>query len=244
MGSKTNGRVEAGGAKRARSKDLQVPDKGKLIYQCDRCPGLSYCDACASQTGSVARGIYVRCRLLSGHFLPRDAGKSDDDGISPFACVEMHGVKSDSAVCETAPCDSGFEAYWDETFDFEVSQPDVAIITFQVMDSASKVCVAASAYRVSMLREGIRWVPLWDGKHHRIEHCGLLVEIRIAPSGGREGPAGWVCSSLKGLSGAVEMEMLKEGLRVPEEKHHVFDNPKIGRRRLSGTMLEAKRSVV
>lgn len=174
------------------------------IWRCKECD-FTLCEACASEQASLRPGDHVetpvvlRLRLISGHHLPRPQkeaaavttsvgsllfGNMFDDGstnpVSPYTHVKIHGVDADNAKqtsrVQTA---NGFDPVWDETFEFNISRPDVAILTLQVYDQVSKSFVVAAAYPVSMLREGIRWVPMWDYRLRTLEHCGLLVEIRI-----------------------------------------------------------------
>merc|ERR1712232_37920 len=138
---------------------------------------------------------------MSGHFLPRPhkvaggklnipyrRGSREDENepISPYTCVAIHGVEEDNAKQQTRVIkDNGFDPVWDETFVFQISRPDIAILTFQVYDSYCKCKVVTSAFPVNMLREGVRWVPMWDHMLRDLENCGLLVEIRLRLSPSR-----------------------------------------------------------
>lgn len=170
-------------------------------YRCTECD-FSLCEGCAAaqiarqpvQQGGV-KPLTLRLRLLSGHHFPkpqkartqvlrvsgsRERTSDQTSQISPFTRVSIHGLDSDCSTATSQVCvGNGFDPSWDESFHFSISRPDVAILTFQVYNDVCKSLVVAAAYPVSMLREGIRWAPMWDYRLRALEHCGLLVEIRL-----------------------------------------------------------------
>merc|ERR1711865_1145202 len=171
------------------------------MWRCDEC-AFSFCEACATELASLRPDHYIEkpvklsIRVISGHHLPRPqkvgganagdvmhqlgnmvpfggADTRDSDPISPYMHVKIHGVDADSTKCTTkVETGNGFDPVWDETFEFDISRPDVAILTFQVYDDVSKAFVVAAAYPASMLRVGVRWVPMWDYRLRTLEHCG------------------------------------------------------------------------
>eukprot|EP00747_Dinoflagellata_sp_TGD_P064680 gnl/TRDRNA2_/TRDRNA2_154008_c4_seq1.p1 gnl/TRDRNA2_/TRDRNA2_154008_c4~~gnl/TRDRNA2_/TRDRNA2_154008_c4_seq1.p1 ORF type:complete len:303 (-),score=54.39 gnl/TRDRNA2_/TRDRNA2_154008_c4_seq1:202-1110(-) len=113
--------------------------------------------------------------------------------VDPMVRVMVSGAEADKASFETSVVkDNSFDPEWDEVFVFEVTNRDVALLSFEVYDQATIgwECIAASAFPISGIREGVRWVPLWDARLKSLDHCGLLVEVQIN-SGGR----GWSTGS-------------------------------------------------
>lgn len=232
------------------------------MWRCEECD-YCLCEACALQRAALRPGHHIelplqlQLRLISGHHFPRPQkeqsqrrasvtffGKfgslfdDNDEPISPYAHVKIHGVECDNSKQTTQVSTSnGFDPVWDETFEFNISRPDVAIMTLQVFDHVSKAFVVAAAYPVNMLREGIRWVPMWDYRLRTLEHCGLLVEIRMrrgdedaklhqtmlpldltrpsAGTGAAEGPDGPPLSA--GTGAAEGMEAVDDGLQTSRE---------------------------
>merc|ERR1712151_840462 len=64
---------------------------------------------------------------------------------------------------------------WDETFEFIVAEPDVAMLTLEVVLADS--VVAHSAHPVQILRHGVRFIPLWGPRHEELQKCGVVADI-------------------------------------------------------------------
>lgn len=135
----------------------------------------------------MAPAFTLRIRIISAYFLPRPQIRQatltrpsyHEEPASPYVTVRVYGVECDNAKCTTkVERHNGFDPVWDETFGFFISRPDVAILTLQVTDDNTKHLMAVAAYPVNLLRDGVRWAPMWDLKLRTLEHCGLLVEIR------------------------------------------------------------------
>jgi len=125
----------------------------------------------------------IEVTVLSAHWLPKP---EDSKEINPLVRVSICGAYEDRRSAETwRITDNGFNPRWHQLFSFHVKEPTISVLAFEVvnikvgMRKTSREFVAAAAFPFSGLREGIRWVPLLDGKHHPIDLCGLLVEIRI-----------------------------------------------------------------
>jgi hypothetical protein len=231
----------------------------------------------------------IELTVLCAQYLPKPAAMLLGGVTNPLVRVIMCGCTEDSSSEETRQVqDNGFNPRWDETFDFNLAQPHVAVLAFEVLhntvsgrqsrlsrtsssssvgegnsfralfgarrsfdgasgmdmdapspgadDDSSQVqkirsrisrvmnrgsgnstpggtpesatsrkraifskkksasgvmlggiarpagnseILAAAAIPVSGLREGIRWVQLLDPSHHPIDHCGLLVAVRM-----------------------------------------------------------------
>jgi hypothetical protein len=130
--------------------------------------------------------------------------------ISPQAHVSIHGHEDDTDKKETQVIkENGFDPVWDETMEFQISHPDVAILVFQVYDNYCKAILVMGAYPVRMLREGIRWVPMWDYMLRSMDHCGLLVEIRFpeTPTRGQTSGKSSV-AEMQGTNKTRQMDLL------------------------------------
>lgn len=135
--------------------------------------------------------------LLSGHCLPKPKGEDYLDNINPLVVVSIHGGGQEGDVkrFQSAPVfANGFCPQWNDKFDFELHQDDVAIIAFEVYHQTvrgsvtdlvstttggPRKLIAAAAYPVKVLRRGIRWVELWDTSRRHLPNCGLLVELSM-----------------------------------------------------------------
>lgn len=142
----------------------------------------------------------LECELtiLSGHRLAtRESGYSNR-AVSPKVRVTVCGVEEDRQTMETHRIEGeGYEPRWHRHFGLQVREPTVAMLVFEVINTSEGVSkwnytfcpesrLAYTAFPISGLREGLRWVPLMDNRHHSLEYSGLLVEVRYRGSWGEE----------------------------------------------------------
>jgi len=116
--------------------------------------------------------------------------EADQDFSNVILRVGIHGDPKDFAVRDTSmPRVSTDRAQFPDPMEFLISQPSVAMITFEVMfqdcailglrGAGSKRTIAASAYPVEMLRVGLRWIPLWDSAYDPTEWSGLVADVQL-----------------------------------------------------------------
>jgi len=122
--------------------------------------------------------------ILSGHSFPTSEIEGVD--VNPMVRVSIHGVKQDCNAMTTSPVTgNGLNPRWMSRFQFEITQPGVAILVFQafhVSTRAREKLIASAAFPVIGLRKGLRWVPLRSLKHRLLADCGLLVEVQFDES--------------------------------------------------------------
>lgn len=132
--------------------------------------------------------------VLSAHCLPRSRSPlvSERGVVDPVVRISLHGTFEERVSVETRRIlDNGFNPRWGQSFVLKVRQPSTAIITFEVYHYERSVWtsalqggtfeerLAAVAFPVIGLRQGIRWAHLRDWRHHSIEHCGLLLHLNL-----------------------------------------------------------------
>jgi len=177
--------------------NYQTPDIGVLLNKAlftiynSGCGYVLKPDCVCPEKGQKAftekNPIHIWLRVISGHLLPHPEETIAGDMIDPWVSVKVWGVRKDQAVFETKMIeDNGFDPEWNEEFDFNVWEPDVAIVSFEVFDKnlAGSGLVAAAAFPVSLMRSGVRWVPLLDSKLNPAHDAGLLVHISITDFNG------------------------------------------------------------
>jgi len=100
--------------------------------------------------------------------------------------VEIHGLPADKASFQTAVVrNNGFNPRWDETHQFTVTCPQLALVMFRVLDdiSASRdATVAQYCLPVRCLQTGYRMIELRDMNGERLGPTGLSVHIAIDKS--------------------------------------------------------------
>jgi len=94
-----------------------------------------------SLTGPIptVRSKTLSLRIISGQNLPKPKGPGKmSKVISPFIGVEVVGLTTDCNSRRTkAVNNNGFRPYWDETFEFLVAMPEMALIRIVVYDASS-----------------------------------------------------------------------------------------------------------
>eukprot|EP00922_Rhytidocystis_sp_ex-Travisia-forbesii_P052417 GHVS01077747.1.p1 GENE.GHVS01077747.1~~GHVS01077747.1.p1 ORF type:complete len:836 (-),score=84.50 GHVS01077747.1:98-2605(-) len=119
---------------------------------------------------------------------PSTAGSSDLlDTCCPFVTVSVQGVRSDNRSYRTTTVmNSGLNPSWpeDQTFVFNVRIPSLAILEFEVRhaDGTRAEFLGAAAMPVSAIRQGVRWVSLFDSRFHETLASGILVHVKSKPA--------------------------------------------------------------
>lgn len=86
------------------------------------------------------------------------------------------------AFLTTYTADNGFNPVWDESFEFQVACPSLALLRFAVYDIdmfGDANLIAQATYPVGCIRSGFRSVPLKNGYSEDLELAALLVHCAI-----------------------------------------------------------------
>merc|ERR1712071_96230 len=104
--------------------------------------------------------------------------------VSPYVEIEIIGHQLDTANSKQTTktiADNGFNPLWDdETFEFYVSCPSLALLRFAVYDLdmfGDNHLIAQATYPVGSIRQGFRSVPLKNTFSEHLELAGLLVHM-------------------------------------------------------------------
>ncbi|ODN02952.1 1-phosphatidylinositol 4,5-bisphosphate phosphodiesterase gamma-1 [Orchesella cincta] len=111
----------------------------------------------------------------------RHLSKSGRGIVSPFVEVEIIGNTSESRKTKTIS-DNGLNPFWNESFEFEVHFPELAMIRFVVQDEdvfGDPNFIGQASYPVPCVREGYRSVPLQNGYSEELELSSLLVHYSV-----------------------------------------------------------------
>ena len=95
--------------------------------------------------------------------------------------VEVHGIPADRNSFKTQVVqNNGFNPRWDETMQFTVTCPQLALIMFRVLDdipAARNETVAQYCLPVRCLQTGYRMIELRDMQGERLGPTSLFVHI-------------------------------------------------------------------
>ncbi|XP_023684758.2 inactive phospholipase C-like protein 1 isoform X1 [Paramormyrops kingsleyae] len=128
-------------------------------------------------------GRTLRVRVISAHGLPKPQGSgAKGDIIDPYVVLELHGVSADCAEEHTSTAaQNQDDPLFDETFEFQVSVPELAVLRFVVLDDDYITDDFIGQYSVSFecLQPGFRTVPLLGLTGRPVPHASLFVHVVI-----------------------------------------------------------------
>ncbi|XP_032527814.2 1-phosphatidylinositol 4,5-bisphosphate phosphodiesterase gamma-1 [Danaus plexippus] len=131
------------------------------------------------EAGARARSpVSILLRLIGARHLC----KSGRGTASPFVEVEIIGAEHDSGVklVTKTVTDNGINPIWNDICEFEVSNPELALIRFLVQDEdmfGDPNFMGQATYPLRCLRPGYRSVALTNGYSEELELSSLLVHL-------------------------------------------------------------------
>ncbi|NWI32569.1 PLCD4 phosphodiesterase, partial [Sula dactylatra] len=127
--------------------------------------------------------ITLTIQVISGQQLPKVANSKDGAIIDPLVRVEIHGVPADQAHQETKYIENnGFNPRWDETLQFQLHVPELALIRFVVEDydkTSRNDFVGQFTLAFANIKPGYRHIHLLSKDGTGIPPSSLFVHIRI-----------------------------------------------------------------
>ena len=111
---------------------------------------------------------------MAARYLSRKSGR----GIlfSPFVEVEINGADYDNAKYKTkSVSDNGFNPDWNDSFDFQIHNPDLAILRFVIYDVdifGDANFIGQYTVPVRCIRHGYRSIPLKNAYSEDLELAG------------------------------------------------------------------------
>ncbi|CAJ0585633.1 unnamed protein product, partial [Mesorhabditis spiculigera] len=131
--------------------------------------------------------ISLTITVIAGRHLSR---KDKNKGIcSPYVEVEVIGVDCDNMAYKTKTIASnGLNPVWNNSFEYQVQCPEMALIRFVVEDGdfvgpKTDPFIGQAVFPLDCIRTGYRSVPLKNQFSEEIELSSLLVYVKITPQG-------------------------------------------------------------
>uniref|UniRef100_A0A8D0KUN9 Phosphoinositide phospholipase C n=1 Tax=Strix occidentalis caurina TaxID=311401 RepID=A0A8D0KUN9_STROC len=129
-------------------------------------------------------------QVISGQQLPKVTNSKDGAIIDPLVRVEIHGVPADQAHQETKYIENnGFNPRWDETLQFQLHVPELALVRFVVEDydkTSRNDFVGQFTLAFANIKPGYRHIHLLSKDGTSIPPSSLFVHIRITEPPGPE----------------------------------------------------------
>ncbi|NXD27328.1 PLCD4 phosphodiesterase, partial [Spelaeornis formosus] len=127
--------------------------------------------------------ITLTIQVISGQQLPKVANSKEGAIIDPLVRVEIHGVPADQAHQETKYIENnGFNPRWDETLQFQLHVPELALIRFVVEDydkTSRNDFVGQFTLAFANIKPGYRHIHLLSKDGTSMPPSSLFVHIRI-----------------------------------------------------------------
>ncbi|NXX21184.1 PLCD4 phosphodiesterase, partial [Podargus strigoides] len=127
--------------------------------------------------------VTLTIQVISGQQLPKVANSKDRAVIDPLVRVEIHGVPTDQAHQETKHIENnGFNPRWDETLQFQLHVPELALVRFVVEDydkTSRNDFVGQFTLAFGNIKPGYRHIHLLSKDGTSIPPSSLFVHIRI-----------------------------------------------------------------
>ncbi|XP_063070218.1 inactive phospholipase C-like protein 1 [Engraulis encrasicolus] len=124
----------------------------------------------------------LRVKVISAQSLPKPQGSgAKGEVIDPYVVLELHGVPADCAEQRTRTAPQNQDPLFDETFEFQVNMPELALLRFVVLDD-DYICddfIGQYSVPFECLQPGFRSVPLLDVSGDPLPHASLFVHVAI-----------------------------------------------------------------
>ncbi|XP_048373387.1 inactive phospholipase C-like protein 2 isoform X2 [Sphaerodactylus townsendi] len=125
----------------------------------------------------------LHLKIISGQNLPKPKGSgAKGDVVEPYVCAEIHGIPADCIEKRTKTVlQSGDNPVFEESLEFQVNLPELAILRFMVLDDdyIGDEFIAQYTIPFECLQTGYRHVPLQSISGDALPNATLFVHVAI-----------------------------------------------------------------
>ncbi|XP_051937703.1 inactive phospholipase C-like protein 1 [Hippocampus zosterae] len=125
----------------------------------------------------------LRIKVISAHNLPKPQGSgAKGEVIDPYVVLELHGVPADCAEQRTRTAlQNQDDPLFDETFEFQVNMPELALLRFVVLDDdyIGDDFIGQFSVAFECLQSGYRNVPLLGLMGEPLPHASLFLHVAV-----------------------------------------------------------------
>ena len=110
-------------------------------------------------------------------------------GLASLEKHSSHARTHTHTHTHTTTEDNGFNPVWNEGCEFEIFNPELALIRFVAQDEdvfGDPNFIGQATFPVTSLRAGFRSVPLRNQLNEELELSGLLIHVEIRSSYGED----------------------------------------------------------
>ncbi|XP_062287711.1 inactive phospholipase C-like protein 1 isoform X2 [Scomber scombrus] len=164
----------------------------------------------------------LRIKVISAHNLPKPQGSgAKGEVIDPYVVLELHGVPADCAEQRTrTAAQNQDDPLFDETFEFQVNMPELALLRFVVLDDDYIGDDFIGQYSVAFecLQPGYRNVPLLGMAGDPLPHTSLFVHVAVTNRrGGGKAQRRGLSVRRVGRRGREYVTLRHTGIKVVDE---------------------------
>uniref|UniRef100_A0A8C4IT75 Phosphoinositide phospholipase C n=1 Tax=Dicentrarchus labrax TaxID=13489 RepID=A0A8C4IT75_DICLA len=164
----------------------------------------------------------LRIKVISAHNLPKPLGSgAKGEVIDPYVVLELHGVPADCAEQRTrTAAQNQDDPLFDETFEFQVNMPELALLRFVVLDDDYIGDDFIGQYSVAFecLQPGYRNVPLLGLAGDPLPHTSLFVHVAVTNRrGGGKAQRRGLSVRRVGRRGREYVTLRHTGIKVVDE---------------------------
>ncbi|KAF7216245.1 inactive phospholipase C-like protein 1 [Nothobranchius furzeri] len=172
----------------------------------------------------------LRIKVISAHNLPKPQGSgAKGEVIDPYVVLELHGVPADCAEQRTrTAAQNQDDPLFDETFEFQVNMPELALLRFVVLDDDYIGDDFIGQYSVAFecLQPGYRNVPLLGMAGDPLPHTSLFVHVAITNRrGGGKAQRRGLSVRRVGRRGREYVTLRHTGIKVLDEAFKQASGP-------------------
>ncbi|KAK0417314.1 hypothetical protein QR680_012940 [Steinernema hermaphroditum] len=170
----------------------------------------------------------LHLRILSAQQLPRPRGSSaKGDSADPFVVVEVFGIPTDCAEERTKTVrNDSVNPCFDESFQFQVQVPELAIVRFLVLDDdyIGDDFIGQYSIPFECLQSGYRHITLHNNEGDPLENCSLFCHVAVTNrrGGGKAKKRGM---SVKRKTQRVQTGMKTIGVKAVDEQFKMAVGP-------------------
>uniref|UniRef100_A0A3P9H0N5 Phosphoinositide phospholipase C n=1 Tax=Oryzias latipes TaxID=8090 RepID=A0A3P9H0N5_ORYLA len=172
----------------------------------------------------------LRIKVISAHNLPKPQGSgAKGEVIDPYVVLELHGVPADCAEQRTrTAAQNQDDPMFDETFEFQVNMPELALLRFVVLDDdyIGDDFIGQFSVAFECLQPGYRNVPLLGLAGDPLPHSSLFVHIVITNRrGGGKAQRKGLSVRRGGRRGREYVSLRHTGIKVVDEVFKQANGP-------------------
>ncbi|XP_059198706.1 inactive phospholipase C-like protein 1 [Centropristis striata] len=172
----------------------------------------------------------LRIKVISALNLPKPQGSgAKGEVIDPYVVLELHGVPADCAEQRTrTAAQNQDDPLFDETFEFQVNMPELALLRFVVLDDdyIGDDFIGQSSVAFECLQPGYRNVPLLGMTGDPLAHASLFIHVAVTNRrGGGKAQRRGLSVRRVGRRGREYVSLRHTGIKVLDETFKPASGP-------------------